>query len=64
MSDEFHEHEALHTAHVILDTWDNHVRNHPYVDADPELVELADKASDAMMALYRAIGAKSHKEEK
>lgn len=58
--DEFHEHEALHTAHVVMATWEIHVQNHPWIQADPELARRAEKAADAMMALYQAIGAKSN----
>ena len=54
--DMFHEHEALHAAHLVLDTWNDHVAEHPYVSADPELKKLADAASEGMMALYQEIG--------
>ncbi|MBW3243500.1 hypothetical protein KUV57_12575 [Epibacterium sp. DP7N7-1] len=54
--DKFHEHEALHAAHLVLDTWNNHVAEHPYVSADPDLKRLADAASESMMALYQEVG--------
>jgi hypothetical protein len=55
--DKFHEHEALHTAHVVMEMWDVHVQHSVWVDSHQHLAELADKAADAMMALYQAIGA-------
>lgn len=55
--DAFYAHEALHTSHVLMDTWSDHVHDHPYVQANPELTKLASEALDAMMKLYQAIGA-------
>lgn len=49
-------HEALHTAHVLADTFHDHVREHPVVSERPELAALADKAVDAMLDVYQAIG--------
>ena len=54
--DQFHEHEALHTAHVVMDLWVDKVQEHPWVDSHQGLAELAEKATEAMMALYQAIG--------
>ena len=59
--DKFHEHEALHAAHLVQDTWNDHVAEHPYVAADPELSKLAQDASKSMMALYQAIGQRQDK---
>ena len=55
--DEFHQHEAMHTAHVVMETWAVHVQDHPWVVADDKLSGLADAATEAMMALYQAMGA-------
>lgn len=49
-------HEALHTAHVMLDSFHEHVREHPAVNLRPEIAELADKAIAAMMDVYQALG--------
>lgn len=59
--DAFHAHEALHTSHVLIDTWSDHVHDHPYVQANAELTKLASDAMDVMMRLYQAIGAKTDK---
>lgn len=55
-NDPFGIHEALHTAHVLLDTFHDHVREHPAVSERPEIAELADKAVEAMMDVYQALG--------
>lgn len=55
--DAFHAHEALHTAHVLMDCYGDHVADHPYVQANPELAGLAERAIEAMMDVYQAIGA-------
>ncbi|MBL4757418.1 MAG: hypothetical protein JKY32_07225 [Rhizobiales bacterium] len=58
MPDEFHQHEALHTCHVIGDTFNTHVTESVYVKDNPELEELCDKAQNAIFQVYQAIGAK------
>lgn len=49
-------HEALHTAHVMLDSFFDHVREHPAVSERPEIAALADRAIAAMMDVYQALG--------
>lgn len=50
-------HEALHTAHVLMDSYGSHVLEHPAVTERPELVALGDKAMEALRAVYQALGA-------
>ena len=54
--DAFHWHEILHTTHVLLTTFEAHVEEHRATQSDPELKKLASNVSDAMAALYQAIG--------
>jgi hypothetical protein len=53
-------HEALHTAHVLLDTWDQHVFDTRTCDEFPDVREAVQKAADAMHAAYQLIGQKFH----
>lgn len=55
--DEFHQHEALHTAHVLSDTWAKHVMDSRFVSEYPEIRKLAEDAASAMSSVYQAIGA-------
>jgi hypothetical protein len=55
-NDPFGIHEALHTAHVLMDSYATHVCEHPAVELRPEIAALANKAMRAMMAVYQAIG--------
>ena len=49
-------HEALHTAHVVLCMFEDHVREHPAVSERPDIAELAEVASNALAEVYQAIG--------
>lgn len=49
-------HEALHTAHVLIASYSDHVCDHPAVTERPEIAALADKAIEAMMDVYQALG--------
>ena len=53
--DEFHYHEALHTASVLMETFSTHVAEHPAVTQDKALEKLAEEAVSAMYAAYNAI---------
>lgn len=55
---DFYLHEALHTVHVLICTWGEHVLESKAVTDDPELTKLAEEASTAMAKVYQAIGAK------
>lgn len=49
-------HEALHTAHVLMDCYGSHVGEHPRVEVNPEIVAKDAAAMEAMMEVYQAIG--------
>jgi hypothetical protein len=49
-------HEALHTAHVALCVFDDHVAQHPAVSERPEIKALADAAIEAICEVYQALG--------
>jgi hypothetical protein len=55
-NDPFGIHEALHTSHVLMDSYGDHVCDHPAVTERPDIADLADKAMHAMMEVYQAIG--------
>ena len=50
-------HEALHLAHVLADTVERHLAEHPAIQPRPEWLTQATRAADALHALYQAIGA-------
>lgn len=56
--DEFHYHEALHTACVLMETFAEHVGEHPAVSQDKALGKLAEDAVSAMYQVYNAIALK------
>lgn len=57
--DAFSKHEALHTASLVVSFFDENVLDHRYVQSDPELLEAASAASDAIAALYQLLGSKT-----
>lgn len=59
-NDQFGYHEVIHTAHVILSMWEEHILGHGVVDIDePELKELGEKISSLMSEFYQEISNKS-----
>jgi hypothetical protein len=50
-------HEALHMASFLCAAVDEQLCEHEAVKLNPEWVALADRARDALMDLYQAIGA-------
>lgn len=54
--DAFYWHEALDRTHTINVMLESLLLEHPVIDQHIELLELAEKASDALHALYQAIG--------
>jgi len=54
--DKFHQHEALHTAHVLIRTWEEFVLYTAYMDARPDVQAKCKAALEAMAAAYQAIG--------
>jgi hypothetical protein len=61
-ADPFGIHEALHTAHVLMDAYGSYVAEHAAVEERPEIAALADKAMEAMMDVYQALGALSDRD--
>jgi hypothetical protein len=55
-TDPFAVHEVLHTAHVLSDTFERHIVDHPVVKHRPELKDKADKALEAMLEVYQEVG--------
>ena len=55
-TDKFHAHEALHAAHIAIEMWCEHVEGAKWIEENKDLFDLAGKASDAMGAVYQAIG--------
>jgi hypothetical protein len=51
-------HEALHTASVLMDTWDQHVIDTRCADEFPDVKKAAGKAAEAMWEVYHLIGQK------
>lgn len=51
-------HEALHTTHVLMSTFDDHVLQTRCADEFPDVKAAADKAHQALFDLYQLIGAK------
>lgn len=56
-----HFHEAIHTIHVLRDTFYNHVVECAAIDLTPELKEAALKAADGLNDLYQKVGLYDHK---
>ena len=54
--DKFHQHEALHTAHVLSLSWAEFVSSSDYANARPEVKAKCKAALDAMHEAYQAIG--------
>lgn len=56
-------HEALHTTHVLMDTFDNHVLQTRCVEEFLDVKAAANKVHQAMFDLYQLIGMKFKDEE-
>ena len=55
--DAFHRHEALDRCHVILCTIDDHLLDHPFVGAHPDIRDQILAASRLLSGAYQSIGA-------
>jgi len=51
-------HEAMHMASVLMETVDERLCEHPAIKANPEWLELAQKARAYLFTLYQSIGDK------
>ncbi|MFT6558338.1 hypothetical protein [Sneathiella sp.] len=56
--DEFQLHEALHMSLFLGEAVESQLIAHTFVKANPDCLELAEKANDALLELYQLIGAK------
>ena len=56
--DEFHTHEVLHIAHVLADTWHEHIISTRCVDEFPDIKKAAEKVAKAMYEFYQLVGSK------
>jgi orotate phosphoribosyltransferase len=52
-TDDFGQHEVVHAASIIVNMIESHIMNHPAVEANPRWMYLAEKALEAMMAVYQ-----------
>ena len=50
-------HEALHMASVLADMVDEQLCEHPAIERNPAWLRLAERAEEALLELYQAIGA-------
>jgi len=57
--DQFHQHEVLHTVHIVSSMFEDYVLAHPYTQSDLDIREAADKISAALGDLYQLIGQKN-----
>jgi|TARA_B110000908_G_scaffold42041_1_gene51060 hypothetical protein len=56
---EFHYHEALDRASVLLDGIDRHLIQHPVCKLDKEVAELVEEAAVKMYEAYQLLGDRS-----
>lgn len=56
-TDEFSKHELLDRTHLISDTFQRFVMDHPALDEHPELKKRVEMIADQMESLYQAFGA-------
>lgn len=54
--DDFHYHEAFDRLHVIMDTIDNHLIQHPVLKLETEVKDLVDEAQTKLWRAYQLIG--------
>jgi hypothetical protein len=51
-------HEVLHTAHVLMDTWDQHVIDTRCADEFPDVKRAGEAVAKAMYDFYQLVGEK------
>lgn len=57
--DKFHGHEALDRCSMIQEMIDNYLNNHSWIQANPDIRSLIEKASDNLSEAYQKIGEKT-----
>jgi len=53
--DKFGYHEVLHTAHVLMDTWERHIAGHGLMESEPELKAQAEFIGSMMADFYQLV---------
>lgn len=61
-SDAFGRHEVLHMSSFLLSAVDEQLLEHEQIQTNPQWKALAEKAHDALFALYQSIGSAHLKE--
>ena len=54
--DDFHYHEFLDRIHVVMDTIDSHVMQHPVCKIETEIKEIVNNAQDKLWEAYQVAG--------
>jgi len=54
--DEFHLHEALHMSLFLAEAVEAQLVDHPFIQQNPDCLELAEKANATLSELYQLIG--------
>jgi hypothetical protein len=57
--DAFSNHEVLHTASIMATMFDDHIAQHRYVQADPELAAEAEAIGQRLADFYQMVGRKA-----
>lgn len=57
--DQFHQHEVLHSAHIVSSMFENFVLAHPYTQSDPAIRAAADRIGTALAEFYQLVGQKN-----
>lgn len=57
-SDDYDRHEALDRSYMLMQMIEQHLLEHPYIQADPMLTETAEHICTSLMHIYQAIGRK------
>jgi hypothetical protein len=57
--DQFHQHEVLHSAHIVSSMFEDFVLAHPYTQSDPAIRAAADKIGTALADFYQLVGQKN-----
>jgi hypothetical protein len=57
--DQFHQHEVLHSAHIISSMFEDFVLGHPYTQSEPTIRAAADKIGTALADFYQLVGQKN-----
>ena len=55
VNDDYGYHELLHTAHIMLCSWDEHVCAHGVMNEEPDLSKAAEHISTLMMQFYQKV---------